>query len=243
MSKISEMVSSAADVIVVCAVTAVALFVASVVVFNIASTAPADPVWEELRCVVGISFKGDEQCFKKRVSSEIEKVSEGFKQRMQELEKAYEGRKRELDTTIRKQREQVAALEARRASLEQEKASIDQERGGLASKLKKLEEIEKSSTSFSLFTDKEWKRGLSVTTGVEYRSFVRSQEWTKAWCYVHFTSGGGVLSRLALGDQQAGGAIEYVNPSAAVLAAGNFSAQDVAEAKLLCSFPGKVLNR
>ena len=219
MGKLNEIGGAVVDLLTIGAVTAVAGTVGTIVVFNIASSAPADPVWEELRCIVGISFNDDEKCFKKRLSSEIDKVSAIFDQQKKELEK------------------EVEALEVRRASLEQEKASIADERAGFAGQLKKLEEIEKSSTSFTIFTDEDWKRGLSVTTGIKYRSFVRSQEWTNAWCYVQFQSESGVSSKLELGNLMSGGEVEFLTPPGAALAAGMFTAEDVAEAQKLCAFP------
>lgn len=239
MGKLREIGGAVVDVLTIGAVTGVAGTVGTIVVFNIASTAPADPVWEELRCIVGISFNDDKKCFEKRLSSEIEKAGAVFMQQKEALEKDFEDRKRDLDAVIKKQGEEVAALEVRRASLEQEKESIAQERAGLAGQLKKLEEIEKSSTSFTLFTNKEWKRGLSVTTGVEYRSFVKSQEWTSAWCYVHFETASGVTSKMDLGRMLASGEVDFSGPSGAVMEAGTFSSEDVAEAKKLCVFPQK----
>lgn len=237
MGKLSEIGGAVVDLLTIGAVTAVAGTVGTIVVFNIASTAPADPVWEELRCIVGISFNDDEKCFKKRLSSEIDKVSAVFEQEKKEQEKEFEDRKRELGAEIKRQKEEFEALEDRRAALEAEKAAISEERSGLAGKLEKLEEIEKSSTSFTLFTNKEWKRGLTVTTGVEYHSFVRSQEWKSAWCYVNFKTAGGLTSELKLGGVVAGGPAKFPEPAEAVLAAGSFSREDVVEAQKLCAFP------
>lgn len=236
-SSSGRFVAGAFDLLTVTAVGAISASVGAIVLFNIASTAPADPMWQELRCMAGVSFQGDESCFKKRLREGLSKMEEQYEEQKRLREEEFQQKQRELDATIQKRTEEIAALEERRQTLEGEKSEIAHSRAQLEGQLKKLAEIEQSSTSFTLFSDKPWKRGLRVTTGIEYKSFVQSQEWTNAWCYVQFDTENGVRVQLSLGKRLASGqeSAGDVNPS--VLEAGKFTASDVLEARALCSFP------
>lgn len=237
MGKTGQFISGAVDLLTLGAVGAISASVGAIVLFNIASTAPADPMWQEVRCWAGLSFQGDDACFKKRLNDGLLKMESVYEEQKRARELEFQQKEGELDATIQKRSEEVAALEKRRELLEGEKAEIVKARSELQAKLAKLQEIEQSSTSFNLFSDKSWTRGLSVTTGVEYKSFVQSQEWTKSWCYVHFTMGTGVRAQLDLGARWPNGVVSEGSSTSSVLEAGNFSAADVEEARKLCSFP------
>ncbi len=237
MGKAGHLISGAVDLLTLCAVGTITASVGAIVLFNIASTAPANPMWQEVRCWTGLSLQGDEACFKKRLKDGLVKMESVYEEQKRARELEFQQKERELDATIQKRSEEVAALEKRRELLEGEKAQIGQARSELQAQLAKLEQIERTSTSFTLFSEKPWTRGLSVTTGVEYKSFVQSQEWTKSWCYVHFTMGSGVRAQLDLGSRSPGGVGSDGTTTASVLEAGNFSAADVEEARRLCSFP------
>lgn len=227
------------DSVMMAAVGTVTAGIGVLVAFNIATTIvpPKDGLWAEFRCVTGMAFKGDEACFESKLKDGLQKMEFEFGKQRQLMEESHKKREEELDATIRKRGEEIAALEQRGRDLESEKAGVLKTRGDLEEQLKKLEAIEKSSTSFTLFTQKPWVRGLVVTTGVEYKSFVQSQEWTKSWCYVHFNSSSGVLSKLDLGDKRAGGAVIWADESAPTMTAGGFTSADVEEARKLCAFP------
>lgn len=237
MGKAGHFISGAVDLLTLCAVGTISASVGAIVLFNIASTAPADPMWQELRCLADLSFQGDDTCFTKRLQDGLQKMESVYEEQKRARELEFQNKERELDATIQKRSEEVAALEKRRELLEGEKAQIGQARSELQAQLEKLEQIERTSTSFTLFSEKPWTRGLSVTTGVEYKSFVQSQEWTKSWCYVHFTMGSDVRAQLDLGSRLPGGVASGGSPSASVLEAGNFIAADVEDARKLCSFP------
>lgn len=237
MGKAGRFVSGAVDLLTLGVVGTISASVGAIVLFNIASTAPADPMWQEVRCLSGLSFQGDGECFKKRLKDGLSKMESLYEQEKQQREQEFEQKERELDATIKKRTEELAALEQRRQILEGEKAQVIQARSELEGQIKKLEQIERASTSFTLFSDKPWKRGLRVTTGIEYKSFVHSQEWTNSWCYVHFTMSSGVRGQLDLGKRWPSGVESQGESNAAALDAGSFTPADVAEARLLCAFP------
>jgi hypothetical protein len=237
MGKAGHFISGAVDLLTLGAVGSISASVGAIVLFNIASTAPADPMWQEVRCLSGFSFQGDGDCFQKRLNEGLSKMESLYEQQKQQREQEFEQKERELDATIKKRTQELAALEQRRQTLEGEKAQIVQARSELEGQIKKLEQIERASTSFTLFTERPWKRGLRVTTGVEYKSFVQSQVWTSSWCYVHFTMSSGVSGQLNLGKRLPSGAETQGETNAAALEAGNFTAADVAEARQLCAFP------
>ena len=237
MGKAGHFISGAVDLLTLTAVGSISATVGAIVLFNIASTAPADPMWQEVRCWTGLSFEGDGECFKKRLNEGLSKMESLYEQQKQQREQEFQQKERELDATIQKRTEELAALEQRRQTLEGEKVQIDQARSELEGQIKKLEQIERASTSFNLFSDKPWKRGLTVTTGVEYKSFVNSQEWTKSWCYAHFDMESGVRAQLELGKRFPDGTVSADVVNSSVLEAGNFTASDVEEARALCAFP------
>lgn len=234
---VSRIASGAVDLLTVGAVGFVAFGVGGIVLFNIASTAPADPMWQEVRCWTGLSFQGDGDCFQKRLNEGLSKMESLYELQKEEREQEFQQKERELDATIKKRTEELAALEQRRQTLEGEKAQITEARAELEGQIKKLEEIERSSTSFNLFTANPWKRGLRVTTGIEYKSFVQSQEWLKSWCYVHFETSGGLVAQFDLGTRWSNGTQNEGENNATALQAAGFSALDVAEARQLCAFP------
>jgi hypothetical protein len=237
MGKAGHFVSGAVDLLTLGAVGSISATVGAIVLFNIASTAPADPMWQEVRCWSGLSFQGDGDCFKKRLNDGLSKMESLYEQQKQQREQEFHQKERELDATIKKRTEELAALDQRRQTLEGEKAQIIQARSDLEGQIKKLEEIERASTSFNLFSEKSWTRGLKVTTGIEYKSFVQSQDWTKAWCYVQFEMENGVRAQLDLGRRFPDGTVSAGTVNSSVLEAGNFTASDVEGARALCAFP------
>lgn len=236
--KAGRLVSGVVDLLTIGAVGTISASVGAIVLFNIVSTAPAHPMWQEIRCWAGLSFQGDEVCFSKRLQKGLSLMESEFEAQKQKREQEFQEKERALDSVIKKRTEEVAALEQRRQTLEGEKAQIAQARAELEGKFRKLGEIEKASTSFNLFTEKSWKRGLIVTTGIEYKSFVQNQEWTKAWCYVHFDMENGVRAQLDLGKRLSNGQSLPGEVSASVLEAGKFTTAEVLEARSLCNFPG-----
>lgn len=237
MSKLREFAGGVVDLATVFVVGCVTAGIGGIVLFNIASTMPDDPIWEEMRCLAGVSFQNDEQCFAKKLNEGLSSMRSQFELQKLRQEELFRQRERDLDATIKKRGKEIAELEGRRQALEDEKSGVLKTRSALEEQLRKLEAIEKASTSFTLFTQKSWKRGLTVSTGISYRSFVKNQEWTSAWCYVHFESNVGVASKIDLGNQTLGGSVVFETPSAATLAAGNFTMADVEEARKLCAFP------
>lgn len=231
MSKIGDMVKGAVDILTLLAMAAVAFSVGGIVVFNIATSLPPDPIFEEMRCFVSASFKGDEKCFAKKLEAGLTKLSAEFEIQKTELESAHKARERELDEMMRKKGEEVAALEV-------EKTGISKTRGELEAQLKKLEDLEKASTSFTLFTAKPWKNGITVQTGVSYASFVKHQEWTNSWCYMQVSTKQGVSINLSLGSKMAGGETKGPEVSAAELSAVQMTTSDIEDARKFCAFPG-----
>lgn len=236
--KAGRLVSGVVDVLTLGAVGTISASVGAIVLFNIVSTAPAHPMWQEIRCWTGLSFQGDELCFNKRLHQGLSEIEGQFEEKKRIREQEFQEKERALDGIIKKRTQEIAALEQRRQTLEGEKAQITQARAELEGKLKKLAEIEQSSTSFNLFTQKPWKRGLNVTTGIEYKSFVQSQEWNKAWCYVQFEMENGVRAELDLGKRFSSGVSSVGEVLPSVLDAGKFTTSDVLEARSLCNFPG-----
>lgn len=237
MSRLGNLGAALVDVGTVVAVGCVTMSVGVLVAFNIARSMPDDPIWPEMRCWAGISFQGDEQCFAKKLSQGLSEMEKAFELQKVEREKAFQERERELDTMIQKRNEEIAALEGRGKELEAEKGALDRKQSELADQLSKLEALEKASTSFNMFKTNPFKRGLVVNTGVEYKSFVRNQEWVHAWCYVHVPNSKGVQVRVTLATKLAGAAVEKKTVSAAELAETGFTSADVDEAVALCAFP------
>jgi hypothetical protein len=239
MSKLGDVGSGIVDFATVCAVGCVTASVGVLVLFNIARSLPDDPIWPELRCAVGIEFQGDDKCFDKKLSEGLSKMEKAFQQEMQERQKAFDLRERDLDAMIKKRNEEIAGLEGRGKALEGEKAGLDQKRAELAEQLAKLEALEKASTSFNLFKSNVFKRGIKVETGVEYKSFVRHQEWVAAWCYVQVPNSQGVTISVQLARKRPGQAVMKETISAAELAQIRFTAAEMEEATGLCSFPSE----
>ena len=235
---VSRIASGAVDLFTVGAVGTISLGVGAIVLFNMGSTMPKDPIVAKALCFLELPYERDEEsCFKTRLKQGLSEMERVYEQQKEKREEEFQQKERELDATIKKRTEELAALEERRQTLESEKAQIIQARSELQDQLKKLEAIEKASTSFNLFTTKPWKRGLWVTTGIEYKSFVQSQEWVKSWCYVQFTTSAGLLVKLDLGTRWSNGTQNDGESNAASLQAGGFSAADVAEVRQLCAFP------
>jgi hypothetical protein len=239
MSRLGDVGSGLLDFATVCAVGCVTGSVGVLVAFNIARSLPDDPIWSEMRCVAGIEFQGDEQCFDKKLSEGLSKMEKAFQLEMLERQKAFDLRERDLDAMIKKRNEEIAGLEGRGKALEGEKAGLDQKRSELAEQLAKLEALEKASTSFNLFKTNEWKREVIVNTGVEYKSFVRNQEWVKAWCYVRVPNDQGVTIMVQLARKRPGEAVVKETISEAELAQIRFTAAEMEEATGLCAFPSE----
>jgi len=235
---VSRMASGAVDLLTVGAVGTISFGVGAIVLFNIGSSMPKDPIVGKALCFFEVPYESDEgHCFKTRLKQGLTEMERVYEQQKEEREQEFQQKERELDATIKKRTEELAALEQRRQTLEGEKAQIIQARSDLEGQIKKLEEIERSSTSFNLFTARPWKRGLRVTTGIEYKSFVQNQEWVKSWCYVHFETSGGLMAQLDLGTRWSNGTQNEGENNAAALQAAGFSALDLAEARQLCAFP------
>src|SRR5690606_21424681 len=98
----------------------VALGVGALALVNIVSSAPADPIWEEVRCWTGTSFQGDEKCFASRLSDGLEKMEAEHRRQKEAQEKAFEERRKELNETLKKKGEQIASLEAQRREIADE---------------------------------------------------------------------------------------------------------------------------
>lgn len=241
MSKLGDVGSGLVDFGTVLVVSGVTACVGALVALNIARSLPADPIWAELRCVVGVSFQGDEACFAKKLSEGLATMEKAYEVEKAKRELEFEQREKDLDVMISKRNEEIAALEDRGKALIAEKGALDGKRAELAEKLFKLEELEKSSTSFNMFNSQEFKNGISVKTGIEYKSFVRNQEWNKAWCYLQAPNDKGVFISITLGNQRAGEAVQKSTISAEELAATGFSAADMEQAFGLCTFPKAVL--
>lgn len=239
MSKLGDVGSGIVDFATVCAVGGVTASVGVLVAFNIARSLPDDPIWSEMRCVAGIEFQGDDKCFDKKLGEGLFKMEKAFQQEMVERQKEFQQRERELDTMIKKRNEEIAGLEGRGKALEGEKAGLDQKRAELAEQLGKLEALEKASTSFNLFKSNTFTRGINVQTGVEYKSFVRHQEWVTAWCYVQVPNDQGVTINVQLARKRPGQAVVTETISAAELAQIRFTADEMEEATGLCSFPSE----
>lgn len=187
--------------------------IALVVAHSIATALiPAeDPLWRDLRCWAGLPRQSDQQC-----------IEDTLNKALREQEAAH--------------LERMGGLELKLASLEQEKSSLEVTRASLDQRLKTLEEIESRVTSFTLFTSKPW-RDVEVTTGVAYSSFVKAQEWTRAWCYVRLASKSGLPLQITLADQKSGSSVEEATQSDHVLRESGLSAADLQEARALCVFP------
>ncbi|OYW55499.1 MAG: hypothetical protein B7Y80_16990 [Hyphomicrobium sp. 32-62-53] len=232
------MASGFVDLLTVGAVGTIAFGVGVIVLFNISSTMPKDPIVAKALCFLELPYESDEgSCFKTRLKQGLSEMERVYEQQKQQREQEFQQKERELDATIQKRTEELAALDQRRQTLEGEKAQITQARSELEGQIKKLEEIERASTSFNLFSEKSWKRGLKVTTGIEYKSFVQSQDWTKSWCYVQFDMDNGVRAQLDLGRHFPDGSVSAATVNSSVLEAGNFTASEVEEARALCAFP------
>lgn len=217
---------------------AVTMTVVGLVAVNIATTIvpPGDPLWVEVLCKAGIPFEGDEQCFAKRLKEGLNKIESEFDKKREELEQRHEQREQDLDLQIKKKQKEVAGLEQQRDGLEKDKAEIVKAREEMASRLKAMEAIESRVTTFNLFTHKPWK-GRTVTTGVEYTSFVRSQEWAYAWCYFNVRTYDGMTLQVEIATQKAGASVKNEEVKESELAAGKMTQVDVEDARTQCSFP------
>lgn len=80
MGKAGHLISGAVDLLTLCAVGAITASVGAIVLFNIASTAPANPMWQEVRCWTGLSLQGDEGCFKKRLKDGLVKMESVYEE-------------------------------------------------------------------------------------------------------------------------------------------------------------------
>jgi len=239
MGKLGDVGAGILDFGTVCVVGCVTGSIGLLVAFNISRSLPDDPIWSEMRCVAGISFQGDDKCFDKKLSEGLSTIEKTFQLEMQERQKAFDLRERDLDLMIKKRNEEIAGLEGRGKALEDEKAGLDQKRAELSEQLAKLEALEKASTSFNLFKSNAFKRGINVQTGVEYKSFVRNQEWTSSWCYVQVPNDQGVTIKVDLARKRPGQAVMKETISAAELAQIRFTAAEMEEATGLCSFPSE----
>lgn len=239
MSKLGDIGSGVVDLVTVGAVGCVTASVGVLVAFNIARSLPDDPIWPEMRCQIGVPFAGDGECFDKKLKAGLSEMEKVFQLEMQERQKAFDLRERDLDSMIKKRNEEIAGLEGRGKALEGEKAGLDRKRAELAEQLAKLEALEKASTSFNLFQSKAFKRGIKVETGVEYASFVRHQEWVHAWCYVQVPNAQGVRISVELARKRPGQGVIKETISAAALAEIRFSASEMEEATALCAFPSE----
>lgn len=213
-------------------VAALTAGVGGLVVFNIATTIiePGDPLWPEFRCQTGIPFQGDEACFDKKLNAGLVELETQFAAQKKTWEEASQQRQQELDTILKTKSEEIVALEA-------EKAEIARTRSQMQEQLQTLEALEKKSTSFTLFSSKEWKNGLSVVTGTRYVSFVKHQEWSKAWCYLNVVTGDGAEVTITFGEVEKGKAFVPSQPKPGALALAGLSNSDVEEARKLCQLP------
>jgi len=171
----------------------------------------SDPLWEDLRCYLNVPLRQDERCFQKRVVA---------------LEEQWKGlvRKGQLELASLQQREQEAA----------------RNRDALAKRLAALQEIEDKVTDFSLFTKKSFRGVFDVHTGVSYKSFVRAQEWDRAWCYWNPPARRQATIHIDLGDATPRLGVKWRAISDAELSEAGVSRADIDQAKTLCVWPTSV---
>lgn len=213
--------------------------IGATVTYSIASTIvkPEDPLWGDLRCFAGYPLQSEEKCLQEKLEDAIRENEAAFKAREKAQADAHRAREEELGAILGKSREEVAELARKSKSLESEKEKVVLARAAMEERLKTMEAIESRVSSFNLFTSKAWRGGLSVTTGVEYSSFVKAQEWSHSWCYMPVKAASGVEIHLKLAKQFKGKMMEPDAVTDTELSAVSLTRADIDQARLLCSFP------
>lgn len=223
------------------AVTAMTVIagIGGIVTYSIASTIvrPEDPLWGDLRCMMGYPLQSEEKCLQLKLEDAIRENEAAFKAREKAQADTHRQREEELGAILGKSREEVAELARKSNAMEAEKEKVVLARAALEDRLKSMEAIESRVSSFNLFTIKVWRGGLSVMTGVEYSSFVKAQEWSHGWCYLPVKAASGVEIHLKLATQAKGQIMAPASVTDTELSAVNLTRTDIDQARLLCSFP------
>ena len=220
------------------AATAVA-GIGAIITYSIASTLvpPEDAFWGDLRCLAGYPLQSDEKCLQQKLEEGIRANEAAFNLKKSILEEQHRQRESELNGNLETSRSQIGELEKKSQALETEKAQVVSARSSLEERLRVMEKIEASVSSFNLFTTKSWRDGLYVTTGVEYPSFVKAQEWEHGWCYVQAKGVADITVKISLATQHKGQMVVPDAVSDAELSAVKLTRADIDQARLLCSFP------
>ena len=204
------------------AVLSFAMLIVAIVLYGVLTKLlpPGDPAWADLRCFVGLSLQGDQECWAKRME-----------RREAELEAE---RERERAEYARLRQEQEEALQ----KVSQRASELDASRRKLDDQLKKAEVIEERWNNINLFTTKVFMHGF-VHTGVEYPSIIKGQLWVKSWCYFTEETGSAVSRQITLGKATPSG-IAWSELSDAELKDAGMTQDNIKAANALCVCPAEV---
>lgn len=132
--------------------------------------------------------------------------------------------------------DQVNNLKRERQIVADERDKLAHEMAAHQERQRQLAAMGEKVTNYSQFQSAKLPFG-EVTTGTEFSSVLRPEDWTTSWCYLRRKVGGGFVRQLDLGRREAGKPVHWYRFSDEQIRDADWTREQVEAASASCKFP------